>query len=216
MAHSHKPLITKENEQKTLWVIILTVTTMIAEIIYGSVSHSMALLADGYHMGTHVLALSLTYIAYLLMRHCTGDKFPCGTQKIGTLTAYTSALFLAVTGIWIICEAGLRFFNPLRIHFNEAISVAIIGLIVNVLCIWIMERGHNHQKTDYNFMAAYYHILADTLTSVLAILALLIGKYVGWIRLDPIIGGLGGLLILKWAAGLIKHTAVILIDMKIE
>lgn len=218
MAHRHKQQITHENERKTLWVIVLTIVTMAAEIAYGYWSHSMALLADGYHMGTHALALGLTYAAYVLMRRCAGSaKFPHGTEKIGTLAAYTSALFLGVVGIWIIAEAAERLLNPLNIEFNEALAVAIIGLVVNAACIWIMERGqgHHHDK-DYNFKAAYYHILADALTSVLAIAALLVGKYAGLVWLDAVVGGLGGLLILKWAAGLIRHTATDLVDMKTE
>lgn len=215
MKHHHEPTISGDNERKTLWVIVLTLITMIAEILYGYLSHSMALLADGYHMGTHVLALSLTYMAYFLMRYCANSvRFPHGTQKIGTLAAYTSALFLALTGVWILLEAAERFFHPLRIHFNEAITVATIGLVVNALCIFVMEYGHRRFEADYNFKAAYYHILADVLTSVFAIVALIIGKYIGWIWLDAVIGIVGGLLILKWAYGLIKNTSVVLIDMK--
>lgn len=218
MTHRHNRQITHENERKTLWVIVLTVVTMAAEIAYGYWSHSMALLADGYHMGTHALALGLTYAAYVLMRRCAGsDKFPHGTEKIGTLAAYTSALFLGVVGIWIIAEAAERLLNPLNIEFNEALAVAIIGLAVNAACIWLMERGHDHRHDkDYNFKAAYYHILADALTSILAIAALVVGKYAGWVWLDAVVGGLGGLLIIKWAAGLIRHTAADLVDMKTE
>lgn len=219
MTHHHQHNITQQNEKKTLGVIILTLITMAAEIAYGYLTHSMALLADGYHMGTHALALGLTYAAYVLMRRCSGsEKFPCGTEKIGTLTAYTSALFLGLTGIWIVCESLHRFWHPLAIEFNEAILIAVIGLVVNTVCIFIMNNGAHHAHAeahrDYNFKAAYYHILADALTSVLAIIALVIGKYAGLVSLDAIIGGLGGLLIIKWAAGLIKHTVVILIDMK--
>lgn len=223
MSHQHEHQITNENERKTLWVIVLTIITMAAEIAYGYWSHSMALLADGYHMGTHALALGLTYAAYVLMRRCAGSaKFPCGTEKIGTLAAYTSALFLGIVGLWIIKEAVERFFHPLAIQFNEALAVAIIGLAVNAACIWIMERGHTqhpesrHHDKDYNFKAAYYHILADALTSILAIAALLAGKYTGLVWMDAVVGGLGGLLIIKWAANLIKHTVKILIDMQTD
>lgn len=215
MPHHHEHSVTEENENKTLWVIILTLLTMGAEIAYGYWTHSMALLADGYHMGTHALALGLTFTAYVLMRKCAGSaRFPCGTEKIGVLAAYTSAIFLGLTGIWIVIEAIDRFFNPLAIEFNEAITVAVIGLIVNVVCIIIMEHGDEHENTDYNFQAAYYHILADVLTSVLAIAALVIGKYINMVWLDAVIGALGGALIIKWAGGLLKHTIIILIDMK--
>lgn len=214
------------NEKKTLTVIIFTVITMIAEIAYGYITNSMALLADGYHMGTHALALGLTFVAYVLIRKFShSDLFPRGTDKIGILAAYTSALFLGLTGIWIIAEATERFFHPLQIQFNEAISVAVIGLIVNSVCILIMEgKGHHkhhnhenhHHEEDYNYMAAYYHILADALTSVLAIFALILGKYHNIVLLDSLVGIFGGILILKWAFSLIKNTVTQLIDMNIK
>lgn len=215
MSHNHNE-INAENEKKTLIVIIFTLITMIAEIFYGYFTGSMALLADGFHMGTHAFALTLTYLAYVLIRKCENSKcFPNGTGKIGTLSAYTSSLFLGLTGVWIIAEAVGRFFNPVNIQFNEAILVAVIGLGVNAVCIFIMERGHSHtEHEDYNFKSAYYHILADVLTSVLAIFALLIGKYFDFIYLDYIIGILGGILILRWSFGLLKNTVKILIDMK--
>ena len=231
MTHNHD--VTNENERKTLIVIIVTFITMFAEIFYGYVTHSMALLADGYHMGTHALALSLTFIAYVLIRKLKDSpKFPSGTDKIGTLTAYTSSIFLGLTGIWIILEAIERLINTLKIQFNEAIIIAVIGFIVNAVCIVIMENhGHHHEHShehhnehhhehdehheDYNFKAAYYHILADALTSVLAIMALLVGKYFNIIYVDSLVGILGGILILRWAAGLIKNTVKILIGMKI-
>lgn len=215
-------------EKKTLIVIILTFVTMIAEIAFGYFTNSMGLLADGYHMGTHALAIGLTYAAYVLIRKFSDSElFPNGTDKIGTLAAYTSSLFLGATGVWIIFEACKRLIHPVKIQFNEAIFVAIIGLVVNLLCIIIMEAGHNHgagshehkddgAEKDYNFKAAYFHVLADALTSILAIAALIVGKYLGLIVFDPIIGVMGGGLILKWAAKLIKDTTAILVDMKIE
>lgn len=218
--HSHEHELTNENEKKTLIVIIFTVIAMIAEIVYGYLTNSMALLADGYHMGTHALALGLTFAAYVLIRKFAHSPlFPNGTDKIGTLTAYTSSIFLGFTGIWIIIEAVERFFNPLQIRFDEAILVAVIGLVVNAVCILIMEGKHHHnhdghEHEDYNFKAAYYHILADALTSILAIGALLVGKYFNFVCLDSVIGILGGILILKWALGLLKNTVKILIDMK--
>ena len=220
-----------KKENKTLTVIIFTLITMLAEIAYGYYTNSMALLADGYHMGTHAIALFLTYIAYVLTRvFANSDKFINGTNKIGTLAAYTSSIFLGITGIWIIIEAISRLINPLQIHFNEAIMVAIIGLVVNSLCILIMgnEHSHHHKEIslhphhynnnetdrDYNFLSAYYHILADALTSILAIFALIVGKYTDILYLDGFVGILGGILILRWAAGLVKNTVKILIDMK--
>lgn len=213
MAHNHE--VSSDNEHRTLVVIIFTILAMVAEVGYGYFTNSMALLADGYHMGTHALALGLTYAAYILMRKYASDK-------IGTLAGYTSSLFLGFTGIWIIVEALQRFVNPLEIKFGEAILVAAIGLVVNVICILIMEGNHHHHhhehkeehERDYNFKAAYMHILADALTSVLAIGALLAGKYLNFVYLDPLIGILGGVLILRWAAGLLKDTVKILIDYK--
>ena len=215
---SHTHDISNENERKTLFVIIITVLTMIAEIIYGYITNSMALLADGWHMGTHALALGLTFAAYVIARKLQNSAhFPQGTSKIGTLAAYTSSIFLGLTGLWIILEAAKRFIHPLQIQFNEAIIVALIGLIVNSLCIVIMERGHHpdeeEHKEDYNFKAAYYHILADALTSILAIIALIAGKFFNIIYLDSIVGLLGGVLILRWTCSLIKDTVKDLIDM---
>ena len=225
--HNHNHEISENNERKTRIVIIFTVIAMIAEIIYGYITNSMALLADGYHMATHALALGLTYAAYILARKFrTSDLFKKGTDKIGTLAGYTSSLFLGITGLWIIYEAILRLINPLSIKFNEAILVAIIGLDVNSICILIMSKEHTHSECchdhdheheheeDYNFKAAYYHILADALTSILALIALLAGKYFNFIYLDPIIGCVGGILILRWAKGLIFDTVSVLIDMK--
>ena len=218
---SHK--ITNKNEKKTLVVIVVTLAAMIAEIFFGYMTHSMALLADGFHMGTHMFALTLAFAAYVFIRKFSNSEyFPNGTDKIGILAAYTSSLFLGLTGIWIIIEAGERFLHPLQIHFNEAILVAAVGLIVNTVCIFIMEGKYshnedieyNHEESDYNFKAAYYHILADTLTSILAIIALFAGKYLHILYLDSLIGILGGILILKWAAGLLKNTVAVLIDMK--
>ncbi len=231
MAHKHSHEVTNENENKTLIVIIFTIIAMTAEIAYGYITNSMALLADGYHMGTHALALSLTYVAYLLIRKFKDSpKFPNGTNKIGMLAAYTSSLFLGFTGIWIIFEAIERLISPLKIEFNEAILVAIIGLVVNAVCIFIMEGSHkhnhcdcehsehehHHDEEDYNFKAAYYHILADALTSILAIGALVVGKYLNILCFDSLVGILGGILILRWAIGLLKNTIVVLIDMKKE
>ena len=209
-------LISKENEKKTLIIIILTLVTMVAEIAFGYYTKSMGLLADGYHMGTHALALILTYVAYVLSRKLKdSDLFINGTEKIGVLAAYTSSFFLGITGIWIIYEAICRFINPKQIIFNEAILVAIIGLLVNTVCIYIMEyKNPQKNNKDYNFMAAYYHILADALTSVLAIIALLAGKFFNFIFLDPLIGIVGGIMIINWAWNLMKNTVKILVDMK--
>jgi cation diffusion facilitator family transporter len=220
MSHNHVHNIKYSNEKKTLIVIIVTVITMVAEIVFGYITNSMALLADGFHMGTHALALGLTFVAYVLIRKLKNSLFfPNGTDKIGTLAAYTSSIFLGLTGFWIIFEAIVRLIKPISIHFDEAIIVAIIGLLVNASCILIMEKGNDgHNKlpdsSDYNFMAAYYHILADALTSVFAIAALFAGKYLHIFCLDALVGILGGILILRWTVSLLKQTTPILIDMK--
>ena len=213
--HEHNHQISAQNEKRVLIVIIFTFITMVAEILYGYLTNSMGLLADGYHMGTHALALGLTYVAYVLMRKFEkSDLFINGTGKIGTLAGYTSSLFLGLTGVWIIIESINRFLNPLTIKFDEAIIVAVIGLLVNAISILLMEfKNSNHEK-DYNYKAAYYHILADAITSILAISALIIGKLTNFVYLDSFIGLLGGVLILKWAINLIKKTVKILVDIK--
>ncbi len=211
--HNHNNDINDENAKKTLAVIIITILTMIAEIVFGHLGNSMALLSDGWHMGTHALALTVTFIAYFMInKFKNSPKFPHGTGKISPFAGFISALFLAVTGIFVLAESTLRFFNPLKIGFNTAIMVAIIGLVVNGACLLVMH-SKNSEK-DYNYKAAYLHILTDALTSVFAIAALLAGKYFGLYFLDPIMGLLGGYLILKWSICLIKETSIILLDMK--
>ena len=186
--HHHHENINAENERKTLIVIIFTIVTMIAEIFFGYISNSMALLADGCHMGTHAFALSIAFFAYFFInkiQNCENCEFV--SSKISAFAGYTSSLFLLVTAVWIIIEAGERLLNPLNKHKDE----------------------------DYNFKAAYLHILTDALTSVFAIVALITGKYIGWTFLDPIMGFVGGALILKWSIGLIKDTSKILLDLKL-
>lgn len=209
------------NERKTLIVIILTLLTMSAEISFGYLSRSMALLADGWHMGTHAFALSITFFAYMLIRKFSAsDKLAFGSGKFNPLAGFASALILGISGLMIVYQSAERFFNPIAINFNEAALVAVIGLIVNGVCIIIMG-GHGHKHThaehhDYNFKSAYLHILADILTSVLAIAALLLGKYAKLTFLDSAVGVLGGLLICRWAYGLIKNTAKILTDCEVQ
>lgn len=211
------------SEKKTLLVIILTLATMFAEIFAGYLTHSMALFADGCHMGTHALALSLTFFTYILIRKfATSDIFTFGTGKFSTLSGFASAILLGLTGIFIIFESIERVFNPAQIGFNEAIIIAVIGLIVNAVSILIMGDKHNHHHhhdkedhehhEDYNFKSAYMHILADALTSVFAIAALLAGKYFNLIFLDPLVGFIGGTVICIWAYNLICATAAILLD----
>ena len=216
-------------QKRTLSVIIVTIFMMVAEIYYGITSHSMALTADGFHMGTHVLAFGITLIVCLI-----AVRFQDKTEKLNALGGYTSAILLGFTSIGIIWESVQRFFNPLLIGFSEAILVAIIGLVVNMLCIFIMGgknswhihkhshcdfcpehancQDHEHEKENLNYKAAYLHIVADVLTSVLAIMALILGKYLGFTILDPIIGIVGGFVIAKWSFNLLKSSSKILLD----
>lgn len=216
-------------EKRTLLVVILTLITMCLEIFYGYITHSMALLADGFHMGTHALALGITFLAYFLSRKfADSDLFLNGTDKIKTLAAYTSSLFLGITGICIIIESISKFINPIPIIFSDAIIIATIGLIVNIFSILIMKGKHVHLhsekcehhhhdediKEDSNFKSAYLHILADILTSVLAIMALIMCKIMHVTYFDPCIGILGGFVIIKWSYDLLKDTIKVLLDMK--
>ncbi len=222
--HEHKHLT---NEKKTLIVILCTIVAMVFEIFFGYATKSMALLAEGYHMGTHVLTLGLTYIAYILARKFEGSpKFPSGTYKISTLAAYTSAMLLGFAGFWIAVESVQRFFKPENIDFSDAILIAVICLVVNGICLFVMKDHHFHvhnsgehshnegQKEDYNYKAVYYHIAADLLTSVLTIIVLILGKIYNCIHLDAMVGIICGIIIFRWSLILLKHTVKILIDMK--
>jgi len=201
----------EQNASKTLIVIIITLVTMFFEIGFGYFTRSMALLSDGWHMGTHAFALAITFSAYLIINKFRDtDLFPHGTEKITALAGFVSSLFLGLTGIFIIFESVMRFINPLSIVFNTAILVAVIGLVVNGICLIVMECGCGAK--DYNFKAAYLHILADALTSVLAIVALICGKLFCLYFLDPLMGCAGGILIIRWSVGLIKDTTLELLD----
>ncbi len=210
--------LNNQAKNKTLLVIILTIITMIFEIFFGIITHSMALTADGWHMGTHAFALSITFFAYILAAKLSNNnKYSINVDKIGTLAGFTSSILLGITGVWIIFESFVRFLSPYNINYNDALIVALIGLVVNVISILIMGvKSHSCEKKhkDYNFLAAYMHILADALTSFFAIFALLVGKYFSIVFLDPLVGFLGGILICSWACNLIKSTSVILLDIK--
>lgn len=204
---------------KTLWVIVVTLITMAAEITFGLLTKSMALTADGFHMGTHALALSITYFVCMVI-----TRYKNKEDALNALGGYTSAILLGITAFAIIYESIERFIHPLHISFNEAIWVTVIGLAVNMVCLLIMSdhqhshghitcaHAHHEHAENLNFKAAYLHILADALTSVMAIAALLLGKYFGWIFFDPLIGIVGGLIILRWSAGLIRTSFNILIN----
>ena len=199
--------------KKTQLVILVTLITMAAEIYFGFITNSMALLADGFHMGTHAFALLITVIVCYFALKVKNKE-----EKFNALGGYTSAILLGLTSIGIIYESVERFFNPLSISFSDAITVAIIGLIVNALCILLMGDSHHdrhceeHHHENLNYKAAYMHILADAFTSILAIAGLLMGKYFGLIFFDPIIGLVGGIVIAKWAVDLLKKSSKILLD----
>ena len=224
---------TKDIEKRTLIIIFITVLAMFAEIFYGYTTNSMALLADGYHMGVHALSFGITYAAYFISRKFADRGLSRkSSDKVCVLAGYTSSIFLGITGIWIIVEGIKKFFGHEEIRFNEALIVASIGLFVNVISVFILGEEHHHldvagishketetlhnrevEHEDYNFKSAYYHILSDILTSVFAVISLIFCKYFSIAILDPIVGTIGGILILKWAVGLLKKTSFILIDL---
>jgi cation diffusion facilitator family transporter len=217
-------------ERNTRRVLMLTAAMMVVEIIGGLKLHSMALFADGWHMATHVAAFLITVGAYALARrHAKNDAFSFGTGKIAVLGAYTSAIVLGGIALFMAGESVLRLFHPLPIHFNEAIAVACVGLTVNVVSAWLLKDQHHHgghdhhhhehrhgHEHDLNLKAAYIHILADAVTSLLAIMALTGGKFLGWVWLDPAMGLVGSAVISQWAYGLVRDTNVILLDKQPE
>jgi cation diffusion facilitator family transporter len=216
---SEGPAGRSKAETKALMVSVITLATMAAEIAFGILSGSMALLADGIHMGTHALALFIAAAAYFFARRQRSNPgFSFGTGKVGVLGGYTNALLLGVTALFMIYESVNRLVHPGPILFNEAIIVAVLGLIVNLVCAFILNDGHDHDHGhkqghgDSNLRAALIHVLADAMTSVLAIGALCTGKFLGWSFLDPAVGLLGAALILRWAWGLLRDTGSLLLD----
>jgi cation diffusion facilitator family transporter len=194
---------------------------MVIEVTAGYVYGSMALLADGWHMGTHVAALAISVFAYRYARlHAENPHYSFGTGKVSALGGFASAIALAVVALLMGMESVHRLLSPQAIHFNEAILVAVIGLVVNLVSAWLLQDGHHHahhhpgQHThqDHNLRAAYLHVLADALTSVLAIIALITGKYLGWIWLDACMGLVGAALITRWGYGLMQETSGVLLD----
>ncbi|MFQ6372354.1 CDF family Co(II)/Ni(II) efflux transporter DmeF [Shewanella sp. YIC-542] len=211
-----------EGERNTKWVLALTVITMLAEIIAGTLYGSMALLADGWHMGTHAAAFMLTLFAYSYARkNAHNQRFTFGTGKVSVLGGFTSAVALGLVALVMIVESIVRLLSPEQIHFNQAILVAIIGLTVNLASMLLLKdhhghhhghEHHDHHHDDHNLKAAYFHVMADALTSLLAIGALLAGKYMGASWLDPMMGIVGAVIIGRWAWGLIRQTSPILLD----
>jgi cation diffusion facilitator family transporter len=211
-------------EKRTRRVLVLAAAMMVVEIIGGLKLHSMALFADGWHMATHVAAFVITVTTYgLARRHAGSVSFSFGTGKIAVLGAYTSAIALGGIALFMAAESVQRLFHPLSIRFNEAIAVACAGLTVNVVSALLLkghhDPGHHHHdgqehgdNPDLNLKAAYIHVLADAVTSLLAIVALVGGKTLGWIWLDPVMGLAGSAVITQWAWVLIRDTYDILLD----
>ncbi|OHY89060.1 cation transporter [Vibrio rotiferianus] len=229
--HSHDFVShNQKGEKRTLYVLILTVTTMVVEIAAGTMFGSMALLADGWHMGTHAAAFCITLFAYRYAKqNAHNDRFSFGTGKVSVLGGFTSAIALGIVALMMMVESIHRLFNPENIQFNEAIMVAVIGLVVNLASMLLLQdhhhhghdhhdhHGHDHEHHhDHNLTAAYFHVLADTLTSLLAIVALIVGKFYGWIWLDAMMGIVGAVVIGKWTLGLMKQTAPVLLDESIN
>ena len=223
--HTHEfSVIQEHGEKRTVQVLLLTAITMVVEIVAGLTFGSMALLADGWHMGTHVAAFSITIFAYrYAKKHSASARFSFGTGKVSVLGGFASAVALVVVALMMALESIHRLFSPQAIRFNEAIGVAVLGLVINLLSAFLLQSHHGHGHShghdhghvhhhDHNLRAAYLHVLADAFTSVLAIVALFSGKYLAWNWLDPMMGIVGAAVITKWAHGLLKETSGILLD----
>ncbi len=229
------------HERRTWLVVGLTAVMMVAEIVGGTIYGSMALVADGWHMSTHAGAIALAALAYrLARRHADNAHFSFGTGKFGELAGFTSAVILGVISLLIGYESVQRLFSPVAISFEQAIFIAVVGLSVNLVTAWLLydedhhhhhahddedhDHGHEHDDhrqhghhrvdaRDHNLRAAYFHVLADAMTSVLAIAALLAGSLYGWIFMDPVMGVVGAIVIASWSLGLMRSAGAVLIDM---
>lgn len=239
--HAHVFLGAKHDrhERRTLVVVALTAVMMVAEIVGGTMFGSMAVVADGWHMATHAGALAIAAFAYrFARRHAHDPRFTFGTGKAGELAAFTSAVILALIALAIGYEAIMRLRAPVPIDFEQATWLAVIGLIVNLASAWLLsdedhhhDHGHGHHDHardddddhhhehqhhghhDTNLRAAYVHVLADALTSVLAIAALLAGRFYGWVFMDPLMALVGVVVILSWSVGLLRASGAVLLDM---
>ena len=237
LAHDHVFLGKRhdENARRTLWVVALTAVMMVGEIAAGIAFNSMALLADGFHMATHAGALGIAAVAYAYAkRHAYGRRYSFGTGKVGDLAGFASALVLGIVALGIAFESVTRLFDPRPVAFVEATVIAVIGLGVNVVSALLLghghghdhghdhhgdhhhgdghAHGHHHHETDNNLRSAYLHVIADALTSVLAIAALLGGRYLGWVWLDPLMGIVGSVVIAVWSWSLMRDTGAVLLD----
>lgn len=227
LQHSHDFTVNRDRAEKnTTTVMWLTVVTMVLEIVAGSFLGSMALLADGWHMATHVAAFGIAVFAYrYARRHAHNPKYTFGTGKVTILGGYTSAVVLGATALTIAIESITRFVQPVTIQFNQAIVIAVLGLLVNLASAWLLQDHHEHHHDhhhddhhahDRNLKAAYIHVVTDALTSILAIIALCAGKYLDWIWLDAAMGLVGAGVIFKWAYDLVKDTGAVLLDGAID
>ena len=243
--HSHNfSHDTSAAERGTRWVLGITSVTMLMEIIAGWAYNSMALLADGWHMSSHALAIGLSVVAYVASRRMALDpRFAFGPWKVEVLAAYTSAVLLIGVAALMVWGSVERLLQPQPIRYREALIVAALGLVVNLVCAAILGRahthgsGHNHEHApsmaseherhhehdevkkpapDLNLRAAYLHVIADAATSVLAILALVGGWFYGWRWLDPVMGIVGATLVAIWARGLIKQSSAVLLDREMD
>jgi cation diffusion facilitator family transporter len=238
-SHAFGQDIRRPGETRTLIVIAITGVMMVVEIAAGIVYGSMALLADGLHMASHAAALTINAFAYIYARrHAHNEDFSFGTGKVNTLGGYTGAVLLAGFALLMVWESGARLISPVEIQFNQAIFVAVLGLIVNGASVFILghhhhpeqvedmtdqfeahghyhdheDHGHHHHHHDHNLVSAYLHVLADALTSLLAIFALLAAKYFGFIWADPLMGIVGAILVGRWSLGLLRTTSTVLLD----
>ena len=209
----------QSGEFRTFIVIAITSSMMLVEIVAGLAFGSMALLADGLHMGSHTIALSINAFAYVYARrNANNERYSFGTGKVNTLGGYTGAILLAVVASMMAWESVERLIAPISIAFNQAIIVAVLGLVVNGASVFILgiNQGHGHEhehhRHDHNLRSAYFHVLADAITSLLAIFALLVGKYFGAVWMDSVMGVVGAALVARWSLGLLKSTGVILLD----
>jgi cation diffusion facilitator family transporter len=228
-SHSFGQEHKRPGEARTMLVIVLTAAMMVIEIATGILFGSMALLADGLHMASHAAALSINAFAYIYARrHAHDARFSFGTGKVNALGGFSGAVLLAMFAVMMVAESLVRLIDPVDIAFNRAIFVAVVGLAVNGLSMFILNyqgvpqgnhhhgsdrrHDHGHGHHDHNLRSAYLHVLADALTSFLAILALLTAKYVGLIWMDPLMGIVGAVLVSRWSLGLLKSTIHVLLD----
>jgi cation diffusion facilitator family transporter len=233
--HAHVFLGAKHDrhERRTWFVVALTAAMMVAEIVGGTIFGSMAVVADGWHMSTHAGALTIAALAYrFARRHARDARFTFGTGKVGELAAFSSAVILAMIAAAIGYEALMRLTAPVTIHLEEATWLAVVGLGVNLTSAWLLfdrdhhrahahddddrehEDAHRHRHAhDSNIRAAYVHVLADAMTSVLAIVGLLAGRFYGWVFMDPLMALVGVCVILSWSFGLLRSSGTVLLDM---